>query len=1438
MAFVLVQHLDSRHASVLTQILSRATTMPVAWAQQDMRAERNHLYVIPPNADLEIHDGRFQVQPRTAARGLHLPIDQFLRSLALDRRGMAIGVILSGTASDGTLGLRAIKAEGGISFAQSEHSAKYPGMPGSAITAGVVDYVLAPDAIARELARIGKHPYLHLPEPAVAPLLGESDDHLAKLFLTLRNKSGVDFTHYKHTTVQRRIARRMVVRKIDKLREYLKYIRDHPDELQSLHQDILINVTGFFRDPSMYRALQRSVFPKLTKKRSPDDSIRIWVPGCSSGEEAYSLAIALSEHMRKAGTNIPIKIFATDISDTAIERARAGVYPESVSTDVAPDLLRRYFTTGNSSYQVTRPLRDMCVFAWQNLVRDAPFSQLDLISCRNVLIYFQAVLQRRAMDVFQYALKPNGFLVLGSSETVGHMSDLFSMADKKNKIYSRKPGPRRLSIDFTASEPLTIPSLPPLSAPESWTPTDAGREADRILLNRFAPAGVVISDSMRVLQFRGRTGRSLEPEPGEANLSLFRMAREGLLPDLRAAVHTAQKKGGPARIDGIKVRYNGGFINVSIEVIPFGRPQKEPYFLVLFEEPPAAPISRGERLTAEARTTKRKGESEGSEVRRLRQELAASKQYAQSIIEAQEANNEELKSANEEIQSSNEEMQSINEEMETAKEELQSSNEELTTVNEELQTRNLELAHANDDLSNLLSSVQIPLVMVDSDLRLRRFTPAADKLLNLIPTDVGRPLLDINPNIEVPDLNDLLRNVVDNLQVVEREVQDRQGRSFSMWIRPYRTAENKIDGAVLAFVDVSALKRSLEQSRDLREYAEAIAATVREPFLALDEQFRGITANGPFYRAFGLTPEQVTNVSLWEIGGGQWNLPQLRSWLLEKTDVFLQGLEVESSFGAAGQKTLSINVRRVPSAGPMRLVLIAIEDVSGRRVAERALRETQASFSAFTREARVGVLQAGPQGDGTYINPHASRIVGVGAEEAMGRGWMKHIHADDLPLLNAKLNLVRQSKEGFSTELRFAVHSKGVTWVHLILVPLIANDGAFNGYLAALTDVTERKDLEDRLAQAQKMEAVGRLAGGVAHDFNNMLTALSSYAAQLLNTVPEDHAAHKPAVQINKVVEQAAMVTRQLLAFSRKQILRPERVDLNRILRDMHELLTRLLGDSIEIDLSLSSHKETVVVDLGHLQQVILNVAINSRDAMPGGGRLSLATSHVTLDAAAGQRDGLDAGEYVVLAVSDTGSGMDKPTLDRVFEPFFTTKPPGSGTGLGLSMVYGIVQQSGGNITVESEPGRGTTIRIYLPRVRAGAVAAQPKSVSVHGGGDETILLVEDAAVVRSLVRELLEQRGYSVLEARDSHEAISIAENHEGDIDLLLTDLVMPRIGGHELAQKLHRRRKKMRVIYMSGYSGEALHAVEKEANFLEKPFKPDALAALVRKVLDKAGT
>jgi len=1422
MGFVLVQHLDSKHRSVLADILQRSTRMPVLWVQPNTPVERNHVYVMPPGADLEILGGKLQLKTRTRARAPRLPIDRFFESLARDRARMAIGVVLSGTASDGTLGLKAIKAEGGITFAQSEASAKYNGMPASAANAGVVDYVLPPQGIARELARIGRHPNLRPREPSLA--VPGSDGDLTPLLATLRGATGVDFTHYKHSAIGRRIARRMVVQKMERTADYLQLIRKNPAELQQLYQDIIFNVTGFFRDPAMFRALKRRVFPKLLSKRAPDDPVRIWVPACATGEEAYSIAIALSEYLRAASLSVPVQIFATDISDAAIERARAGVYPKNIAGRVPPELLRRYFQPSAGHFHVARNLREICVFARQNVIQDAPFSRIDLISCPNLMVDLEAVLQRRVIHTFHYALKPAGYLALGPSDTIGPLSGLFAAADQKNRIYLKKPAASRPVLDFEVNG-LAGQVIEPVS--EERRDSHPGHAADRILLHRFSPPGVVINDALRVLQFHGRTGRFLEPEPGEPHLNLLHMAREGLMPALRSVVLQAKKKRKPVRVRDVRVLCNGDWFYASIEAIPINPGAgAQACYLVLFEE--TEPRS-SETPRAAPRDEKR-------EMRRLRQELEATRQYLQSIIEEQAANNEELKSANEEIQSSNEELQSINGEMETAQEELQSANEELITVNEELQTRNLELARANDDLNNLISSTQIPLVMVDADGRIRRFTPLAERLLNLIPTDVGRPLFDIKPNVDVPDLRHILRDVVDNGRVFDREVQDDRGRSYSMFVRPYRTGEQSIDGAVMAFVDVTALRQSLEQSRDLREYAEALAATAHEPMVALDSECRVITANSSFYTAFHLSQKLVKNAPLFDVAEGAWDIPRLRSLLAHPDgDEFPEAVEIEHNFGTAGRKTLSINVRRLPATGDPRMILLAIDDISERRRSERALREAQASYSALSREAPVGILRAGANGECSFADHYAARLAGVGTKQMRGRGWMQHIHPSDLKVLHSRLVHAARGGGGFSLELRFLYPSGPTVWAHLVLIPLREAGRDTVEYLIALTDIAARREIEDRLAQAQKMEAIGRLAGGVAHDFNNLLTAISAYACRLGDHVPEDSPARGAALQINKLAEHAAVVTRQLLAFSRKQVMRRRRVAINGVLRDMHDLLMRMLGEGVEIELPLAPDAGSVLVDPGQIEQVILNLAINARDAMPKGGRLTLATERVHMETPAAEREGLAPGDYVKLSVTDTGVGMNAETRGHLFEPFFTTKPSGEGTGLGLSTAYGIIKQSGGAMQVETELHKGSTFRVYLPRYAAGPESTAQEAPAVPCGGSETILVVEDSAVLRSLIREMLCECGYNVIEARDGHEALAAAGSAEAPMDLLLTDVVMPGMNGHDLARSLVRLQNEMQVIYMSGYSGESLQALETEANFIEKPFKPHALAALVREVLDR---
>jgi two-component system CheB/CheR fusion protein len=833
MAFVLVSHLSKTYKSMLSELLSKATRMPVAEVRGATPLLPNHIYVIPPNATLAMEDHGLVARPLQDENRHGMVIDAFFRSLAEHRKSQAIGVVLSGTGTDGTRGLTAIKAEGGIAFAQDQQSAKYPDMPRSASAQfGSADFVLPPAQIAKELARISGHPYLrqaHAVDEAEPPA---HESQFAAIFHWIKGSTGVDFSEYKPSTLRRRILRRMVLNKMETVAAYLKHLEADASEVEALYRDLLINVTSFFRDPETMEYLKSDVIPEILSHRQSDLPIRVWVPACATGEEAYSIAILLIEALQSSKGPPPIQIFASDISKQAIQVARDGQYPENVAADVSPERLGRFFAKSNGGYQIDKQVRDLCIFAVQDVTRDPPFSRMNLISCRNLLIYLGVPLQKKVLAAFHYALNSGGYLLLGNSESVEAGSEAFRQIDKKHKLYSRLLTSARPHLEFSPAglmdDPVRVPRPRLISQPD----VDLGREADRIVLSRYSPPGVLINSSFDILQFRGRTAPFLEQPPGHATLNLLKMAREGLAIDLRAALHQAKKTGGPVRKTGVRVRSDFGVTEMTLEVTPVidksaPNAAKDPYFLVLFDT--------GKSAAAELGTGQAKGKAQGKtktsssaerELAALRGELAATRDDLRSIIEEQEATNEELQSANEEILSSNEELQSTNEELETAKEELQATNEELITVNEELQNRNAELAKVNSDLTNLIDSVDAVFVMLDSNSRIRRFTSAAQKVLNLIPTDVGRPIGDIKPNIQVADLPGLIRNTIVKMQHHEANVRDLGGRSFAMKIRPSTTPDGKIEGAILALTDIDALLRSQENRQSLEG---SLRSLIRHP---------------------------------------------------------------------------------------------------------------------------------------------------------------------------------------------------------------------------------------------------------------------------------------------------------------------------------------------------------------------------------------------------------------------------------------------------------------------------------------------------------------------------------------------------------------------------------------------------------------------------------
>ncbi len=975
MGFVLVQHLDPQHESQLPELLSPLTTMPVVSVTDGMAVEPDHVFVIPPNTSMELKDGTLRLVAREP--GLHLPIDIFFRSLAKVQGSRAIAIVLSGSASDGSLGVRAIKAECGITFAQDELTARFSSMPRNAVATGAIDFVLSPEQIAQEINILARHPYLipRRPGDAQTETLPEGDGELRRIFALLHSATKVDFTHYKPTTVRRRIGRRMMVLRMESMAEYGRYVEHHPVEVRELYRDLLISVTSFFRDPASFVALGQLLAHALNDRGLEDQSIRVWIPGCATGEEVYSLVICIHESLQDRKAPLSLQIFGTDISDVALERARHGIYSAIIEDDVSPERIQRFFTKIDSGYLINKLIRESCIFARHDVTKDPPFSNLDLVSCRNLLIYLDQTAQRRVLPIFHYALKPTGLLMLGNAESTAAAADLFTTLDTQHRIFARKPTAPRLALDMATGTP-PGEGTSSVGAPAALTGGELQKRLERVIQNKYSPDAVLVNADLQILQFRGHTNPYLDPKPGEATLNLLRMAKENLVLPLRRILQAAAEGDVSVRETDAAVEIDGQTEAVTLEVTPVaGNAHGERYYLVVFRKQKSLDNPRPEAVVEAV--------SSDENVARLQRELRETRDYLRHLTEEYEAHAEELRAANEEARSSNEELQSTNEELGTTKEELQSANEELTTVNEELQSRNQELNATNSDLKNLLSAVTIPIVMVDSELRVRRFNQAAAKLLALVATDIGRPVGHIRGRIETPHLEQQARSVIETLHSASEELQDSEGRWHLLAIRPYRTVDDRIAGAVITFQNIDPLKRGLQAAEEARDYAEGMIETVREPLVVLDSDLRVRRATTAFYDSFLVSREETEGRLLYDLGNGQWNLGRLRELIgaaLFRSEPF-HDFEVEHDFPHIGRRTMRLNGRRIPFPNAeRRMLLLSIEDVTERReIAEiryQRLFET-AKDGAVVVDAESGTIQD--------VNPFVLQLTGYSREDFAGK---------------------------------------------------------------------------------------------------------------------------------------------------------------------------------------------------------------------------------------------------------------------------------------------------------------------------------------------------------------------------------------------------------------------------------------------------------------------
>ena len=1304
MAFVLVQHLDPAYPSELANILSSATKMPVAAAGDGEPVRPDRVYVLPSDSLLTLSGGRLRL---TARADGHPPvIDQFLTSLAADRGKDAIAVILSGSGSDGAKGVRAVKAAGGATFAQDPASAEHGDMPRNAIESGAIDYVMVPEEIAWAVLDPGARAGATQPSTAAqAQAEAEAFEEITGL---LQAATGVNFRHYKVSTLKRRIERRLSVHRLGDLVSYAALLRRDAGAVAALYQEVLLHVTGFFRDPTALESLKTNVLPELLAKCTPDRPCRIWVPGCASGEEVYSIGICILEAKAEAGGDFPIQIFGTDLSDTVLDTARHGRYPATIAGDVSVERLERYFVSAGDGYQVAKRLREICTFSRHDITRDPPFSRIDLISCRNVLIYFDQVLQGRVMRVFHYALNPGGFLMLGPSETPGVLGDLFSPRHVVGRIHVRQAGPSRLPSSFV--DPARIERWEGAAPLARRQLSSLEQAVNDTALEMLSSPGVVVSNQLDILQFRGRTAPWVGSPPGEPTTNLLKMVHRDLRVPVGRVMRKARKDAGPATAHGLAFQDEGREQRVTVRVLPvsWGTPDK-PCFLVLFEALDGAP---GVALGGDT-----DGDRSAGAAAELQRELIETRDYLQALIDEQDRVHAELQAAHEDALSVNEEFQSTNEELVTTKEEIQSINEELTTINEELRSRNAELQTLNADLSNVLESVEIPVILGDRELRVRRFSPRANELFQL----EGRPPHALITDLELPiargELGELCRAALQDERGGSSEVRDREGRWHELRTQPYRDADGRVVGVVLALVDIDAVRQAMIAATRARDYSAAIVEAVRHPMIVLDSDLRILSANGQFWRKFRLSEATTVGTRLVDLPGDLWEGSVLHQRLDEllRSGRDFDNLELATVLPDVGRRLFRISARQLEVDSDAKNTLIAIEDVSDRRL------------------------------------------------------------------------------------------------------------------------------LEERLQQAAKLQAMGQIAGGVAHEINNQMQIAMGFGRDLLEGTVPGPSWRQDVEHILAAAARSADVTRSLLAFTRQQLRHPEFVTVDDLVAHMARLLPKILGPTVETILSLGAARRQVYADRAQLEQVFVNLALNARAAMPGGGRLVLATSAIEVDDEYGRQHGgiaIEAGRYVRVVVRDVGEGMDAATLGRIFEPFFTTKPVGQGSGLGMASVYGTVKQSGGYVWVDSRPGGGTTVTIDLPERTD--KRAHPRRLSESSAavprGSETILVVDDEEPVRSWICRALETLGYTALAAADRGAALEILEAG-ARADLMLTDIIMPRTGGRELGALVMELRPGLRLLFMSGHTRHEMITrglLDEHDPLLSKPFSVERLAVAIREALD----
>jgi len=1389
-AFVVIQHLDPHHPSLMAELLSKASELPARQLTEDVDVEPDVVYCLPPGGHALLDGDRLLLVEPDAPRGHRLPVDRFFASLAESRGPLAMAVILSGTGSDGTLGAQAVKEAGGVVVVQEPEEATHAGMPESVLRRGCQDAVLPAGTIAETLLR-----YLH--HDAGSPEARTGDTGVADLepiIEHIRQSSKHDFGLYKPSTIRRRIARRMGLTQSSSLEDYLSRLRSDPGESQRLLRDIFIGVTRFFRDPEVWQTLATEVRSSLLSEMSPGDPIRVWVPGCSTGEEALTMAMMLTEGFSALGREPEFQVFATDVDERAIEQSRTGTYPKSVVEELSDRRRERFFEMQGESYIVRRRLRERVVFSVQNLLTDPPFSRLDLITCRNVLIYLKPEAQRRALSLFHFALQPGGLLVLGSSETPSQQRHLFDSVSRRYRIY------RPTSVR---------PSLPPFSPSGRSAPrglrlhrlpsTDPKETARRALLERYAPAALLIDDRDRILYEHGPTSRFLGRPSGEPTQDLHELLHDELKGRVRRALGRSRRAEEPERLS-LVLQGEETFV----EVWPLeGRTTPKGWALIGFRTRPGVDESAAEEAS-----------DDPSVVAQLEEELRETRNDLQALIEDYETSNEELKASNEEVMSMNEELQSSNEELETSKEELQSLNEELTTVNSELQEKIREFEEANDDLTNLVNSTRIPTLFLDEERRIKRFTPATAELFHLIPTDVGRPIGDLSKRFSDDQLVDDVQAVLDELTPREREVSTESGRRVVRRIHPYRTGSDRITGAVLSFVDVTSLYEAREEASERLVELEQLYQHSPVGLGFIDRDFRFVRLNQRLATINGLSVEDHLGHTVRELFPDQ----------AERFE------EIHRRVWSKGEPVEDLTIEFVPHghAEPRRYLasyfpyrgadgsvggtMAAIFDITEREELRESLASSRARYLKLLELVDGAVLEADDDGTVLFANRAARRLLEAELVGAALTEVLPGVAEDTIEELLGHRSEERETPPvlELSSGRRFRAHARAL--------------GEGGRRLLHLTDLSVELEATERLQEQQKMEAVGRLAAGVAHDFNNLLQGLLGHA-ETIETITAEESVRTEARAIAHAISSASVVVGQLQGFGRQSRDEQAAIELVAAIRDALQLARATIPATTELRLSAPDEERRVRIPKADIVQLLLNLVTNAYQAS---GEATPVEITVRL---------ADESQQIVLEVSDQGEGMSEEVQGRIFEPYFTTKAPSKGTGLGLSVVHGIVERAEGRVTVDSREGEGTTVYLWLPTVD-GKPEPEPEAEepevrpSAEGKGERIFIVDDEGAFVRAASR-ILERAGFRPRGFSHPQDALDAFLEDPQAVDALVTDMTMPGMRGLSLIARMRETRPELPALLCTGNRADVTDAPA-DIEVLEKPIPVHEIARRLRALLE----